>query len=178
MRYWRCCKTVMWNSCAFSCIGNVILKHFVCSLSEIVRYPQARQPATNQPWRNKLRNVSVLANFHTMPTRKTRATSTTATATDDMANLNEAIAFISAKLDELLPISKEISCVLEIETRLDNIDRYNSRLAKWFRRWRHWNQRQQNRRSRRGARTPASMVSRKRPARTPMPLWLSWCSRN
>ena len=52
-----------------------------------------------------------------MPTGKTRATSTT--ATDGMADLIEAIAFISAKLDKLLSIRKEISCVLEAVEKLE-----------------------------------------------------------
>jgi len=52
-----------------------------------------------------------------MPGGKTRSTS--ATATDDMADLKEAISFISAKLDELLPIRKEISCVLKAVEKLE-----------------------------------------------------------
>ena len=36
-----------------------------------------------------------------------------------MADLKEAIAFISAKLDELLPNRKEISCVLKAVEKLE-----------------------------------------------------------
>ena len=52
-----------------------------------------------------------------MPSGKTRSTSTK--ATDDMADLKESIEFISAKLDELLPIRKEISCVLKAVEKLE-----------------------------------------------------------
>ena len=83
-----------------------------------------------------------------MPSGKTRFTSTK--ATDDMADLKESIEFISAKLDELLPIRKEISCVLKaveklerdsaekdkkikpIESRLDNIDQHNRLIGELF----------------------------------------------
>jgi hypothetical protein len=51
-----------------------------------------------------------------MPSGKTRSTFTK--ATDDMADLKESIEFISAKLDELLPIRKEISCVLKAMNNL------------------------------------------------------------
>jgi hypothetical protein len=36
-----------------------------------------------------------------------------------MADLKESIEFISAKLDELLPIRKEISCVLKAVEKLE-----------------------------------------------------------
>ena len=83
-----------------------------------------------------------------MPSGKTR--STTTKATDDMADLKESIELISAKLDELLPIRKEISCVLKaveklerdsaekdkkikaIESRLDNIDQHNRLIGELF----------------------------------------------
>ena len=52
-----------------------------------------------------------------MPGGKTCSTS--ATATDDMADLKQAISFISAKFDELLPIRKEISCVLKAVEKLE-----------------------------------------------------------
>ena len=52
-----------------------------------------------------------------MPSGKTRSKSTT--ATNDMADLKEAIAFINAKLDELLPNRKEISCVLKAVEKLE-----------------------------------------------------------
>ena len=52
-----------------------------------------------------------------MPIGKTRSTSTK--ATDDMADLKEPIEFISAKLDELLPIRKEISCVLKAVEKVE-----------------------------------------------------------
>ena len=83
-----------------------------------------------------------------MPSGKTRSTSTK--ATDDMADLKESIEFISAKLDELLPIRKEISRVLKaveklerdsaekdkkikaIESRLDNIDQHNRLIGELF----------------------------------------------
>ena len=79
-----------------------------------------------------------------MPSGKTRSTSTKAT------DLKESIEFISAKLDELLPIRKEISCVLKaveklerdsaekdkkikaIESRLDNIDQHNRLIGELF----------------------------------------------
>ena len=52
-----------------------------------------------------------------MPSGKTRSTS--ATATDDMADLKQAISFIIDKLDEFLPLRKEIGCVLKDVEKLE-----------------------------------------------------------
>ena len=103
------------------------------------------------------------------------------TATDDLADTKEAIAFISAKLDELHPIRKEISCVLKaveklergsakktkkaIESHLDNNDRHDRQIGELLQKVAAFKQTRTNGNSTSGARTSASTVSRKRTAK-------------